>query len=105
MEDDPFLIQVHAGFWVRRDGCGKRLAEPRLKMEQLVEPGAELGVDGGPGDRGRFGEGVKAPGKPDVKVQRHGPVPELLDRCFLEGHGMVSECPVENGIEDDLVLP
>jgi len=72
MQDDPSIPDTYTSL---RIGCrrgGQSLKERRLEMLQLLEPTAELRVDGRPGDGGGLAQQLRARKSPSAPVTRCG---------------------------------
>src|SRR4051812_9288419 len=80
MQGDPGIPNTHASLRIGCGGSGKSLEERWLEMLQLLEPAAELRVDGWPRDGRGLAQLVASPREPDVDVQAHGTVVQLPDR-------------------------
>ena len=105
MEDEALVFDVDAGFGVDGEGELEGVEEGGLDLADEAEAGAELGVDGGPGDGGGFAEGVEAVGEPDVDVDGEGFGADGAEGFFADGDGVVAEGAPEAFVEADAVLP
>lgn len=65
------------------------------KKPSLFESAAELGVQRRPGDWGRSAQSVQPVGEPDINIERHGAIAQMLD-SRLQQRGRVVAGGAEN---------
>ena len=93
------------GAGVEEEDVGEAGEEAAAEVAAAAVVGAELGLEGGPGDEAGAAEVAQAVGEPGVDVEGQGRAAEGAEGAEVDGHGVAEDLVEEVGAEGDGGVP